>query len=309
MPEIAAEASGRYIIACNGVGIGAEHASVYSEGSTLVGRSNYVVDGAHLFGRTTNDDGSCDVGAVAAMLRAEIEQQKIVALDDASACTRVRQRGARARRDNCLERMRLAPLIAQRLLQNAGDLQLRDPGSDLLQRVRQRPRCHPRCTVNERYFVLILGFAKALHDVALWSPLPARTGRVVQEALKFAVRHVRGSETDHRAAGKLSKLRPQAIPEAGGLDAHADEVAHFFRYLRLVSEIRDENAVPRRHEQQRRRSGESRDITNVGATGYEQRIEMVFGQRVVQQRGAGTTTIRHYFRARRLRTSPRSAAS
>jgi hypothetical protein len=126
MPEIAAEAGGRYIIACNGIGIGTDHSRMYSPGRTLVRNADYVVHRAHVVTRMTDDDRSRDVGAITAVLGAKVEQKKIVALDDTSTCASMWQRRSRTRGDYGLERMRLAALIAQCLLENPGNLQLRD---------------------------------------------------------------------------------------------------------------------------------------------------------------------------------------
>src|SRR5258707_15538776 len=90
------------------VGSHSRHPGLHGGGGDPVCFLHNIVD-LLLFRRSgTNDEGPCDVGAIALILRAEIEQQKVSALDYSTRCARVWKRRARSGRDDRRKRRLLA---------------------------------------------------------------------------------------------------------------------------------------------------------------------------------------------------------
>src|SRR5687768_10641281 len=82
------------------------------------------VDFALFRGRDTDDEGACHIRAVSMILRAEIDEEEVAALDLACGSSRVRKCRARARRDDRRKGCLLAPFVPQRFFEETSNREL-----------------------------------------------------------------------------------------------------------------------------------------------------------------------------------------
>src|SRR5450759_2676971 len=182
------------------VGILSLHSRPYRFRGDGVGVPHNVVDLALLARGGSDHQGARDVGAVALVLSAEIEEEQITALDHARRCARVRKRRPRARCDDRREGKFLASFVAQRVLEDSSDVQLGQSGPDSLDGPRQRADRDLSSVPDERDFVRILRLAQRLHHVDLGPPLPARA--LGEQALKVPMQQVGGLESNYLDPGE-----------------------------------------------------------------------------------------------------------
>src|SRR5688500_4104930 len=176
----------------------------------------------------------------------------------------MRKRGPWSRRNDHRERELLASLVAQRFLEDAGNIELRKTGLHLRERLPERADSDVARLANERDFAGILGLPKQLHHVELRPPLPAAA--FSEQSLKIAVQQVRRLESDDLETGNPAGCFPQSGPEAGGLDPHCRDIPDLITNLGVVTEIRDEMQVARGNEHQRAGAGKTGEVADVGKT-------------------------------------------
>src|ERR1051325_2221707 len=114
----------------------------------------------------------------------------------------------------------------------------------------------------------IFAFSETLDDVDGRAPLPASSG--FQKALKIPMHEMRRFETCDRKAGALRQLLPEPRPEALRLHRNARQVPDFIGGLSLVPEIRDQYGIAYTDEEQRARSREAAQVTNVRRRRHQQ---------------------------------------
>src|SRR6185369_11757341 len=180
--------------------------------SLFVGAADDVIDLALLVTRATDDDRARDVGAIAACFRAEVEQQKVAALDATRGRSRMWQRRTRTRRHDRWKGKPFTSLVTKRLLEHTGNLELRHAGVDLRQGAPERTGRDAVGVFDERDLVAVLPLAKHLDNVDRRTPLPARSR--VEQSLKITMQQVAGFETRDLDVAEQRELLPQAGPEA-----------------------------------------------------------------------------------------------
>ena len=74
----------------------------------------------------------------------------------------------------------------------------------------------------------------------------------------------------------MAKFAPQSIPQARCFHADPNQISNFFGDLRLISKIGDKHPVARCHQQQCAGAGKAGEVTDVGAPGNQQRIQIMF---------------------------------
>ena len=238
----------------------------------LIRLANDVVYLALLVCRSANHDGPRDVGAVPLDFRAEVDEQDVAVTDLCHRGSRVRKRRPRSGRHDGRERKAFAAFVAQRALEHARDLQLGHADAHFRQRSLERANRHPRGTLDQQHLVRVLSLTQDFDEIERRAPLPARTG--FHQSLEVAMQQVSRLETNHLSGRHLRQLLPQPAPQTLRLDQHAGRVADLVGGLRLIAKIGDENRVALAHEEQRARTGESRQISNIREARHEQRVDM-----------------------------------
>ena len=225
----------------------------------------------------------------------------IARLDDA----RVRQRRARAGRDDRRKGKPSLPSSRSAFSSTPATCELGHPDADLRQRALERARRDAVRRFDQRELAGILSLAQRLHEVGRRPPLPARAR--LEQTLKVAMQQMAGLEPDHLEVRQRRKLLPEPRPQALRLDRDAREIADLVADLRLIAEVGDEHDVAAADEQQRARPGKSGEVADVRQARDEQPVDMgrreAVGERRQAARDAGQA------RGASFRVRPRSASS
>jgi len=297
------------VLSRDGVGIPPGHPRSHARGRALIRDPHHFIDRAMLVAGLADHHRARHVRAVTAHFGPEIHQEKLARFDHAWRRAGMRKCGARTAGDDGRKRKAFTPFIPQGLLQHAGHGQLGHARVEQREGATEGARGHVGRVRDARDFLLILSLPERLHKVTRGAPLPPRAG--LHEPLEIAVLDVRRLEPDDASGHQRGELRPEPRPEARRLDRNPGDVADLLRHLRLVAKIGDEHDLARRHDEQRTRPGEPREVADVREPGQQHAVDMRGGKLVHQRGNARGARIAHVIvpRAVSVATSPRRASS